>query len=190
MKLLAVDVGNTSTAVCLWRNGRTLAVAHCDGGFVEASSAALSIVEKFSPEALAYASVVPSADAGWRAFARRASLPVRTVTWERAERGGGVKFGVPDPASIGADRLADAAGAVSRYGAGVIVMDFGTALTAAAITRSVMEPRLVGRHMGMDPLVTLFALYLGFRLWGVLGMLLAPLTAATAIRLSAYSAES
>lgn len=135
LKLLAVDVGNTSTAVCLWRNGRTLAVAHCDGGFAEASAAALSIVEKFSPEALAYASVVPSADAGWRAFARRASLQIRTVTWERAERGGGVKFGVPDPASIGADRLADAAGAVSRYGAGVIVMDFGTALTAAAITR-------------------------------------------------------
>lgn len=61
---------------------------------------------------------------------------------------------------------------------------------AALTTRSVLEPRLIGKHMGIDPLVTLFALYLGFRLWGVLGMLLAPLTAATAIRLSTYSAES
>ena len=56
--------------------------------------------------------------------------------------------------------------------------------TAAAITRSVMEPRLVGRHMGMDPLVTLFALYLGYRLWGILGLLIAPMIAATAIRLA------
>ena len=43
--------------------------------------------------------------------------------------------------------------------------------------------------MGSDPLVTLIAMYLGFRLWGILGMLLAPLTAATAIRLSSLNAE-
>lgn len=55
----------------------------------------------------------------------------------------------------------------------------------AVATRSILEPRLVGRQMGIDPLVTLIALYLGFRLWGILGMILAPLTAATAIRLSA-----
>lgn len=56
--------------------------------------------------------------------------------------------------------------------------------TAAAITRSVMEPRLVGKQMGMDPLATLIALYLGYRLWGILGLLIAPMTAATAIRLA------
>lgn len=60
----------------------------------------------------------------------------------------------------------------------------------AVATRSVLEPRLVGRQMGIDPLVTLVALYLGFRLWGVLGMLLSPLAAATAIRLSSLNAES
>ncbi len=41
----------------------------------------------------------------------------------------------PKPETIGADRLADAAGAVARYGAPVLVMDFGTALTAAVVTR-------------------------------------------------------
>ena len=40
----------------------------------------------------------------------------------------------PNPETIGADRLADAAGAVARYGAPVLVMDFGTALTAAVVT--------------------------------------------------------
>ena len=60
---------------------------------------------------------------------------------------------------------------------------------AAAITRSVLEPRLIGKQMGIDPLVTLVTLYLGYRLWGVLGMLLAPLITATAIRLSSLNAE-
>ena len=49
---------------------------------------------------------------------------------------------------------------------------------AAVLTRTTLEPRLVGRHLGLDPLVTLVALYLGYRFWGVLGMLLAPMLAA------------
>ena len=55
---------------------------------------------------------------------------------------------------------------------------------AAAATRSILEPRLVGKQMGIDPLLALMALYLGYRLWGVLGMLLAPMVTATAIRLA------
>lgn len=43
-----------------------------------------------------------------------------------------------------------------------------------ALTRSVLEPRLVGKQLGLDPLVTLAALYAGFKLWGIGGMLLAP----------------
>lgn len=54
---------------------------------------------------------------------------------------------------------------------------------AAAVTRTVMEPRLVGKQLGLDPLVTLIALYAGFRLFGLLGMILAPLTAVTVTQL-------
>lgn len=52
---------------------------------------------------------------------------------------------------------------------------------AAAITRTILEPRLVGKQLGIDPLVTLFALYVGYRLWGFIGLLLAPV-AATAVK--------
>ena len=48
----------------------------------------------------------------------------------------------------------------------------------ALITRTVLEPRLVGRHLGLDPLVTLVFLYLGYRFWGILGMLFSPMLAA------------
>lgn len=51
------------------------------------------------------------------------------------------------------------------------------------LTRSVLEPRLLGRHLGLDPLVTLMALYAGYKLWGIGGMILAPLLAVTAIQL-------
>lgn len=54
---------------------------------------------------------------------------------------------------------------------------------AAALLRSVLEPRLVGKQLGLDPLITLVALYAGYRLWGLGGMLLAPLLAVTVTQL-------
>lgn len=51
---------------------------------------------------------------------------------------------------------------------------------AAAITRTLLEPRLVGRQLGLDPLLTLGAMYAGYRFWGFLGLLLAPVLAAAA----------
>lgn len=48
----------------------------------------------------------------------------------------------------------------------------------AVLTRTVLEPRLVGRQLGLDPLATLLFLYLGYRFWGILGMLIAPMLAA------------
>ncbi len=48
---------------------------------------------------------------------------------------------------------------------------------AATITRSTLEPRLVGRQLGLDPLVTLAALYAGYRLWGFWGLIAAPILA-------------
>ncbi len=56
--------------------------------------------------------------------------------------------------------------------------------TLIALTRSALEPRLLGRHLGLDPLLTLMALYAGYKLWGIGGMLLAPLLAVTALQLA------
>lgn len=53
----------------------------------------------------------------------------------------------------------------------------------AVLVRSVMEPKLVGKQLGLDPLITLVALYAGYRLWGLGGMLLAPLLAVTVTQL-------
>ena len=133
MKLLVVDVGNTSTAVGLWTGGRVSRVVHCDGGPDEAFAAADRTGG--GAAALAYASVVPSADRRWAAFARSRGLPFHRVSCLDFDDGvQDIRIDYPKPATIGADRLADAVGAVSRYGAPVLVMDFGTALTAAVVT--------------------------------------------------------
>jgi sporulation integral membrane protein YtvI len=51
------------------------------------------------------------------------------------------------------------------------------------VSRSTLEPKFLSHHLGLDPLVTLIALYVGFRLWGIGGMILAPLVAVAAIQL-------
>jgi sporulation integral membrane protein YtvI len=67
----------------------------------------------------------------------------------------------------------------SGKGVGLLVT-FG----AAFLLRTVLEPRLVGRQMGLDPLVTLAALYLGYQLGGFWGMILSPILAVTAMELT------
>ena len=58
-------------------------------------------------------------------------------------------------------------------------LGFGLLGLYAAIwlIRSVLEPKLVGKELGLDPLLTLLCLYAGFRLWGFSGMLLSPIIA-------------
>lgn len=52
------------------------------------------------------------------------------------------------------------------------------------LTRSILEPKLIGRHLGLDPLVTLIVLYTGYKLWGIAGMLLAPMLTVIAIQIA------
>lgn len=47
----------------------------------------------------------------------------------------------------------------------------------AVLLRSILEPKLVGKQLGLDPLITLAAMYAGYRLWGFPGLILAPILA-------------
>ena len=63
---------------------------------------------------------------------------------------------------------------------GKTVMGIGLLLLCAVtmVLRRILEPKLVGKQLGLDPLLTLVFLYAGYRFWGFLGMILAPLLAA------------
>ncbi len=59
----------------------------------------------------------------------------------------------------------------------------------AFLARTILEPRLVGNQLGLDPLMTLVALYAGYRVWGFGGMLLSPLLCVTAMELISAKSE-
>jgi type III pantothenate kinase len=59
--------------------------------------------------------------------------PVLWLTWKRKL---GITIDYPDPKSIGADRLANAAAVAHLYGCPAIVVDFGTAVTFDVVSQS------------------------------------------------------
>lgn len=58
----------------------------------------------------------------------------------------------------------------SGLGIGLLVL-----YAAASLTRTMLEPRFLGRQMGLHPLLTLLSLYAGYRLFGVPGMIFVPI---------------
>ncbi len=58
-----------------------------------------------------------------------------------------------------------------RYAIGCAVL-----YLVCIVVRNLLESRIVGHQIGLHPLVTLISLYVGFRLFSVLGMFLLPVT--------------
>jgi type III pantothenate kinase len=126
--LLAVDVGNTQTALGLYRDGELadhwrLATERSSTadelGVLLAGLLDLEVVD-----AICLASTVPVLVREWEALAAK---------WAHARLlvvGPGVKTGLPirydDPREVGADRIVNSVAAKARYGAPVVVVDFGT----------------------------------------------------------------
>ncbi|MBR4354196.1 MAG: type III pantothenate kinase [Kiritimatiellae bacterium] len=125
MANLVIDVGNTSVAL---KAGEQ--VFHVDGGFAAAAEVAREALENVAE--VDYVSVVPDMDPKWRDLAAQYGKKFVQVAYPQGLR---LKYDYPRPETIGADRLCDAEAAVEIYGAPVLVMDFGTALTAAIVTR-------------------------------------------------------
>ncbi len=60
----------------------------------------------------------------------------------------------------------------TRRGIGLLVL-----YLVITLVRQLVEPRVLGRRLGLHPLLTLFAMYAGFSLFGFIGMILAPAVA-------------
>ena len=136
MKCLAVDVGNTSVAIGVVSEKRVSSVAHIKGGissFNEVEQALSCILSNVKVDGAVLCSVVPSDNRRWKKVIKK---HVGQYPFEVTHRSKlGVSIDYPKPASIGPDRLANASGAVAKFGAPVIVADFGTALTFDVISK-------------------------------------------------------
>ena len=126
--LLAVDVGNTQTALGLypdgeltdhWRLATERSATADELGVVLSGLLDLDVVD-----GICLSSTVPVLAREWELLASKwAQAPILVV-------GPGVKTGIPirydDPREVGPDRIVNAVAAKDRYGAPVIVVDFGT----------------------------------------------------------------
>jgi len=126
--LLAVDVGNTQTALGLYSGGEledNWRIATERSTTADELGVLLGGLLDFDGvEGICLASTVPVLIREWEALAGKwARAPLLVV-------GPGVKTGIPirydDPREVGPDRIVNAVAAKERYGAPVIVVDFGT----------------------------------------------------------------
>jgi type III pantothenate kinase len=126
--LLAVDVGNTQTALGLypetdlrdhWRLATERSTTADELGVVLSG-----LLDFESVAGICLASTVPVLVREWEILASKwAHAPLLVV-------GPGVRTGIPirydDPREVGPDRIVNSVAAKERYGAPVIVVDFGT----------------------------------------------------------------
>lgn len=133
--LLAIDIGNTHTVIgvyagdtlqAMWRIATSRHTAADELRITLSNLFALEGLSFDAVRASAVASVVPQLTKAWMKAIKDATGALSLVCCaETAE--GLFEVDYPNPHEIGADRVADAVAARARYGAPVIVVDFGTA---------------------------------------------------------------
>lgn len=57
----------------------------------------------------------------------------------------------------------------------VLFLGLIAVFVVVTVVRNVLEPKIMGKQVGLNPLLTLFSLFLGLKLFGVAGMFLLPL---------------
>jgi len=120
---LLIDVSNSFTKLAFASRDKLGATERI--GTARLSAACLTkILRRASIAQVVVSSVVPKKDAVIRRAAGK--IPVVFVS-AKSKLGVGVDY--PDSASIGADRLANAAAVAALYGCPAVVVDFGTAVT-------------------------------------------------------------
>ena len=117
-RLLLIDVSNSFTKVAVAGNGRIGRVRR-----IPTSSLAKEDFSCLKADLAVVASVVPRVNS-----LISSALPCPPL-WVDHRVPGGVTVSYPEPTTIGADRLANAAAAVSLGAVPSIVVDFGTAVT-------------------------------------------------------------
>lgn len=134
--LLLFDIGNTHTHVAL-AHGKRFALAANFRTSAWRRGEMLSLLEGHlrgrHASAVALCSVVPEATrAASKAFQRTWSITPFQLTHATVA---GIGIDYPRPETIGADRLANAIAAADAFGAPVVVVDFGTAVTFDVVDR-------------------------------------------------------
>ena len=130
---LVIDIGNTSTSIGYYRNGKVSGVGRCNSRF-SADDEVVPLLTARPVDAVVIASVVPPVNARWKRLIKTVGLPAPLFVHHELELGVPVDY--PKPGNIGPDRLANAAAAAKLFGMPSVVCDIGTALTFDVVHRN------------------------------------------------------
>ena len=142
---LVIDAGNTSTTLALYRStGNAVeAAVPVRGGISAARGECAKAIRRIfaaadahgeSVSAAMLSSVTPGVNESWKRLVREESgLELSMV---RHDMPLPFTIDVPEPATLGADQIADMAAAVSLYGTPSIVVDIGTAVSYDLISEA------------------------------------------------------
>ncbi len=128
--VIVIDVGNTSTSIALACGEKITRFSRIATSFINQNAVVRILKQTASGKNIAgsvLCSVVPSANKIWLLQLKRVLGVSAIIVSHKLKLG--IKISYPQPATIGADRLANVCAAVHKYGAPIIVADFGTAST-------------------------------------------------------------
>lgn len=134
--ILCIDIGNSTVFMGLLQDGKVLKTVRHPSASVTFVEWIADFIEGCAVEQVLLSSVVPSATPLVEdAVMQLTSLKPLVVKRELKPF---FKVALEDPASLGADRIADAAGAMHDYALPVIIIDLGTATTFSVISQEGM----------------------------------------------------
>lgn len=145
---LAIDIGNSQTVLGVVAGDRVLDLFRLTSGVARTGDELLPVVERLlapyqqdlaRSRRVAIGSVVPAQTPAWVQLVRRLlDLEPFVATVAGAH---GLTVDVPDPPSVGIDRIANAVAVAERHRVPAIVVDLGTATTFDVVLPG---PRYVG----------------------------------------------
>ncbi len=145
--LFVIDVGNTNTVLGLFDNDRLVRdwrlrtdknATEDELGVIVSSLFADADIPFSAVTRTVIASVVPAVDRIYETFCHKhlSDAPHWIETSPGAGTVAGITINYPNPSEIGADRIVNAVGAYHQYKCGLIIVDFGTAITFDLVSES------------------------------------------------------
>ena len=144
MKILCIDVGNTSTHFGLVAGQQVIETgdfhtsSFCEGPASAFAKRVSDLVEQ--ADGISFCSVVPAINENLKATFSASSLPLFHLNHKTCR---GLDLAYPKPQEIGQDRIANAIAAQEFYGIPAIVIDMGTAVTFDIVTSQGYEGGII-----------------------------------------------
>ena len=129
--MLCIDIGNSTVFMGLLQDGKVLKTVRYPSASASFVEWIADFVGDLSLNKVLLSSVVPSVTPLVEAAVKELTSQSPLVV--KRELQPSFKIALEDPSSLGADRIADAAGALNDYPLPVIIIDLGTATTFSVI---------------------------------------------------------